>query len=118
MKRASFTLFAFVFLACGGDEPKPAQAPSTASTPPPTATTPPAPVVTAAPTASTPPAAPAADPSSIPQDKMASYLAVWKEYFAKENGITLDELEKRVAVKKTESAVRNYSRTFLEVTFD
>jgi len=107
-------------VACG-DEPKPTKTPATAATP--TAPTAPAPTVDtttppAATTAAPPAAAPANDGSAIPADKMESYVALWKEWFAKENGITADELGKRITVKKTESAFRNYSRTFLEVTFD
>jgi hypothetical protein len=109
----------FVFGACGGDAPAPQQ-PTTKPTP--TAATPAPADSGAAATAPTPtPAAPVAetsDPPPIAADKVEAYVAIWKEYFAKENGITPEELAKRVTVKKTESAVRNFSRTFLEVKLD
>lgn len=120
MKRAFFLAFV-LFTACGGDEPKPVTPAASATTPPPPTppTTPPAPVeTTPPPAASSAPATPAADPNAIPADKLQGYIAIWKEYFAKENGITVEELDKRVVIKKTESELRNYSRTVLEITFD
>lgn len=101
---------------CGGDAPPPATAAApVASAAPPQVAPVSEPVNAVAPA---PPPAPVSDPPPVPADRVAGYLAVWKDYFAKENGITPEEFDKRVTVKKTSSEVRDYSRTFLEITID
>jgi hypothetical protein len=113
--RRLFPLLGLLVLGCGGEDKPPAKAPS-----PPPAAAAPTPVVAEPAATPPPPAAPAetSDPPPIPADKLNAYLAIWKEWFAKENGITADELGKRVVVKKFESTTRNYSRTYLEVKLD
>lgn len=123
--RTPAAVVAFLVVAlggCGGDKPPPPatpSAPAASITPPATpdaggatdngaAATPPAP---------TPPAE-TSDPPNIPADKIAGYQAIWREYYAKENGITPEELDKRIQIKKVESSVRNFSRVFLEVKLD
>lgn len=109
MRKAALLL---LLASCGGSKPAEPVAPAVQAAPAPA---PPPPVASAKPA----PIAPAvSDPPPIPDDKIAGYLAIWKEWFAKENGITPDELDKRVTVKKSESAVRSYSRTYLEVKYD
>jgi len=116
-----FLCSAVSIAACGS---KPAPPPSTPAPTPSAATadagsdttaTAPAPAPAPSPAA---PAADTSDPPNIPQDKMAAYQAIWRDYFAKENNITPEELDKRIAIKTVESSVRNFSRTFLEVKMD
>jgi hypothetical protein len=116
MRRATLACASVIGLfACGGGEtPPPQTAPAASAQLPP----PPTPQPEVAPAAAAPAPPPSADPPPIPPEKLQAYVAIWREYFAKENGITPEELDKRVKVTKTESATRDYSRTFLEVKLD